>query len=1012
MKGLWVCVLVLTLGAGFTSAQTSPRRPRGIYAVVDIDTSAEDQQSSNPSITTAELHTYFINYYNQLLANPATSGLAIQVGWARLNPDSPATSSTPYDWSWLDDAFSTTTAWNSQNPTAPPKTIQVSLFPGYFTPSWLLNQIPSCDGLFQSPPVTPPSNCGEATFAGFGEPHDNLSVLPMPWNPLYQSSYQTFLIAFAARYGSNPLFVSMDVGGPTAASTEMIVPNDNNTPAQFNGTIQPGAMWQQLLQFAYPNQPAYWESDQAFIDAWDDAIDVFGQTFSGLTLMAWTGDGLLNLSGTGFSVPAAFKSDCPVVNMDCAAETTILSYFVESSVGGNNAKSTGEAGNNGVIPPSAGFNLGESSAKNLSLATVQFTSPAQQILGGQQFGTSFSRDPAGEGCTVPLDNALVNPPAGCTVPSGCTTLDCLPAVCIPLVCLAPGLTQADVASYPLIIDIPAKDVISPEQAAYNVLRNYFNDTSAASSFGGTPGDKPENFLQIYGADFQYAANHVNNPAQVIQTDDTTISITAQQLLNLASQNLLAISEDGPALLSIALGHAGTFSAGQQGATYTVTVANPTLAWFVPTSAVTVTETLPSGLTLSSMSGAGWSCSSNLCTRSDALEPGAAYPAITVTVNVAANAPSQVANAVTVSGGGAPTAGATDTDNLATGCSLAIAPSPASLPSTGTSTVESCPGSSQPDCGVLPEIPQSFTVTPGAACGAWTATSSNPEFLQLTSGAGGSGSGTVSYALLTNTHNGAQSYSITVASGAASATYSISEAGNPDSEAYRQVYALYEQLLGRDPDAGGFAFWSGTGGAGLGQMADDFLISPESFNSDFAVMAAYQAATGGPPAFAQYTAAVASLRTGTQTVAGLFNSLTGVGYGASNLYRNLLGRAPGSADSSCYAASLSQCFQTIIGYPSSTTPVGAANQEFQNTGAYSTAPDHSNALYVQLVYYVTLSRDPDPNGFSFWLGVANSGGPGLLFQGSAGYPTRIQILGPGTAGQGFIGSPEFQALFAN
>jgi len=77
-----------------------------------------------------------------------------------------------------------------------------------------------------------------------------------------------------------------------------------------------------------------------------------------------------------------------------------------------------------------------------------------------------------------------------------------------------------------------------------------------------------------------------------------------------------------------------------------------------------------------------------------------------------------------------------------------------------------------------------------------------------------------------------------------------------------------------------------------------------------------------------------------------------------------------------------------------------------------APDHTNALYVRMLYYVILSRDPDPGGLSFWEGVANSGGPGILFQGSAGYGTRIQILGPGTPNQGFIGSPEFQGLFAN
>jgi hypothetical protein len=264
--------------------------------------------------------------------------------------------------------------------------------------------------------------------------------------------------------------------------------------------------------------------------------------------------------------------------------------------------------------------------------------------------------------------------------------------------------------------------------------------------------------------------------------------------------------------------------------------------------------------------------------------------------------------------------------------------------------------------------------------------------------------------LNNTHTLPQTYTITVAGGVASATYTVTQGGSGDSQVYREVYALYEQLLGRDPDAAGFGFWTGSGGAGLGQMADSFLTSPEAFNSDFAVMAAYQAATGAPPAFAQFTAAVASIRAGTQTVPGLFNFLTGSGFTATNLYQNLLGRTPGVADSSCTSMPLASCFQTIVGYPSNTTPVSAANNEFQSTGSFHT--DHSNALYVQMIYYVTVSRDPDPAGFAFWLGIANGGGPGVLFQGNGGYSTRIQILGPGTPNQGFIGSPEFQSLFAN
>jgi len=112
------------------------------------------------------------------------------------------------------------------------------------------------------------------------------------------------------------------------------------------------------------------------------------------------------------------------------------------------------------------------------------------------------------------------------------------------------------------------------------------------------------------------------------------------------------------------------------------------------------------------------------------------------------------------------------------------------------------------------------------------------------------------------------------------------------QTYREVYALYEQLLGRDPDPAGFAFWTGAGCAELGQMADSFLTSPEAFDGDFAVMAAYQAAKGGPPAYAQFTAAVTSVRAGTQTVPGLANTLifpAGSSFTATTLYQNLLNR---------------------------------------------------------------------------------------------------------------------------
>ena len=112
------------------------------------------------------------------------------------------------------------------------------------------------------------------------------------------------------------------------------------------------------------------------------------------------------------------------------------------------------------------------------------------------------------------------------------------------------------------------------------------------------------------------------------------------------------------LLSITKSHQGTFTQGQSNVTYTLTVSN-TLGTAATSGLVTVTDNPPAGLTVVSLAGTGWTCASNSCTRSDALLPGASYPAITATVNVGSAATSPQINSVSVSGGGSVTATATD-----------------------------------------------------------------------------------------------------------------------------------------------------------------------------------------------------------------------------------------------------------------------------------------------------------------------------------------------------------------
>ncbi|MEO8660788.1 MAG: Ig-like domain repeat protein [Bryobacteraceae bacterium] len=102
-------------------------------------------------------------------------------------------------------------------------------------------------------------------------------------------------------------------------------------------------------------------------------------------------------------------------------------------------------------------------------------------------------------------------------------------------------------------------------------------------------------------------------------------------------------------LKITKTHTGSFVQGQTGATYTIQVQNAGTA--VTAGTVTVTESVPAGLTLVSQSGSGWDCSVvPTCTRSDALAASQFYPDITVTVNVASNASSSLTNTASVSGG--------------------------------------------------------------------------------------------------------------------------------------------------------------------------------------------------------------------------------------------------------------------------------------------------------------------------------------------------------------------------
>jgi hypothetical protein len=382
-----LAILLALLVSARTEAQ---RVPIGVYAVVPVEDVVNAKKAASEGITTAEMDLYLTdNFYAGLLDNRAVAGLTLQIHWDTLNPNPPGNANA-YFWNYIDDAFSSVSTWNSDHRNATPKTIQLIVSPGFDLPSWVLDDLTSCDGLFESA-GTAPSNCGFATFTTHKEKADG-NALPMPWDLTYQEAWYNFLTALAAQYNSNSSFVSIAVAGPTAASAEMLLPNGATADEVFgNNAFSANYMWKQLL-----SNEGYPETDQAFIDAWGDAIYATGGIFSGLTIVVTTGNGLPNLSKTGpFTPPTPFGPDCAAVeNMDCQAETRILSYFVQPFVAPTNAKATQTSG---MEASRVDLDLGVDGVKFLSRISEGFP---QQTLGGAQFNEPFSISPKVEGAIV------------------------------------------------------------------------------------------------------------------------------------------------------------------------------------------------------------------------------------------------------------------------------------------------------------------------------------------------------------------------------------------------------------------------------------------------------------------------------------------------------------------------------------------------------------------------------------------------------------------------------------
>jgi uncharacterized repeat protein (TIGR01451 family) len=156
-------------------------------------------------------------------------------------------------------------------------------------------------------------------------------------------------------------------------------------------------------------------------------------------------------------------------------------------------------------------------------------------------------------------------------------------------------------------------------------------------------------VNSYGVDVDgYDVSALLSPGQ--ETATTTYSAGGD--LVLLTAQIVSVTTERSVDLSVVKTAVGNFSVGANGS-YTLTVANSAGAIIdSEANTITVTDTLPAGLSYVAASGAGWTCAAAgqavTCTHPPPLAPGVALPAISLTVAVGTAAWPSVSNSASVS----------------------------------------------------------------------------------------------------------------------------------------------------------------------------------------------------------------------------------------------------------------------------------------------------------------------------------------------------------------------------
>jgi len=185
-------------------------------------------------------------------------------------------------------------------------------------------------------------------------------------------------------------------------------------------------------------------------------------------------------------------------------------------------------------------------------------------------------------------------------------------------------------------------------SSYNTTDTFTPTISGFYTLPGTYNYAPTSGSSSFASVFQSTNPNGNWDLYFNQTGNNPGGgVTAGWCLNFTAN---------PPALTIAKAHSGNFEQGQQGAQFTLVVTNNGPGNAGGAIAVSVTDTMLTGLTPVSGSGTGWSCPAPVgqtitCTNANVVASGDSYPTLTLNVNVATSAPASVNNTATVNGSG-------------------------------------------------------------------------------------------------------------------------------------------------------------------------------------------------------------------------------------------------------------------------------------------------------------------------------------------------------------------------